>query len=100
MQKPMTYNFIDPIREFELYIIFIQFGGNDIVSEENENINSQFNRIMNNILDLYDELNEFCNTVYVGEVFYRINPRDCSKTFYNRVRSRTNRKLATAFNRE
>ena len=60
VQKPMTYNFIDPIREFELYIIFIQFGGNDIVSEENENINSQFNRIMNDILDLYDELNEFC----------------------------------------
>ena len=35
-----VYNFIDPIREFEPDVIFIQSGENDIVSEENENINS------------------------------------------------------------
>ena len=74
--------------------IFIQIGGNDIVSPSSVPIVQQVKGIAQGIRELVDRFIDWgIKHIFVGEVFYREKPRGISLLDYKKIRSKVNRAL-------
>lgn len=74
-------------------LVFVQIGGNDIVSEDIIRLREQVISIVSDLKELIYFFKDRNIPVLFGEVFNRHNPRGVSFEFYNKVKGRVNRDL-------
>ena len=79
--------------------VFIQVGGNDIVSEDRIRLREQVMGIVRDLKELLQFFKDRNCTVLLGEVFHCPRPRGVSFEFYSKVRNRVNRDVAQFFRR-